>query len=249
MISEYYRPQTIQEAISLLSKNDLNAVPLGGGTLLSRFSREKMSVIDLQSLDLDKISKNDKWLKYGATATLQSVKDYEETPVCLKESLMYEGTFNIQQVATIGGTLISALGNSLFTAFFLACNAEMHWEPNSIKINFVKWYKELKSWGEGKLLVDVRFPLETNLQYEKICLTSKSKPELFVVKSIHGYINRFVLGGQSRSLFIYEKPIHEKEDGKNRIIDTAYSLFQSSRISKEYFISSVNVLLKRLDLK
>ena len=39
MIGEYYRPESVEEVIQLLSQNDGELSPMGGGTLLSRQQR------------------------------------------------------------------------------------------------------------------------------------------------------------------------------------------------------------------
>jgi CO/xanthine dehydrogenase FAD-binding subunit len=60
MITMYHRPQTLDEALTLLAQP--NTVPLGGGTLLSHASTSlsatnPVSVVDLQALGLDSINK------------------------------------------------------------------------------------------------------------------------------------------------------------------------------------------------
>ena len=69
MITQYYRPQTLEEALQLLSRSDTR--PLGGGTLLTQRSEESFSVVDLQALGLDKINKSGDRLEIGAATTLQ----------------------------------------------------------------------------------------------------------------------------------------------------------------------------------
>jgi CO/xanthine dehydrogenase FAD-binding subunit len=55
MITAYHRPQTLDEALTLLSRPD--ARPLGGGTILSRPGPDPIQVVDLQSLGLNTINK------------------------------------------------------------------------------------------------------------------------------------------------------------------------------------------------
>lgn len=248
MITEYHRPQNIQEALKLLSREDPVTVPLGGGTILSRFSRGQVEVVDLQMLKLDKISKKSEFLSIGSTATLQMLMDYTDTPICLKESLLFEGTHHLRQVATVGGTLLSANGDSLFSALVLACNAEMQWEPDSQLIPFEKWLLEPKSWNRGKLLVDIHLLFESVLKYEKISLTPRSKPELFVAKAVEGKQIRYVLGGKCKSFHLFDVSVLDNKR-LSEFLEHAYSDFNPTSMSQPYFNSSVNVLLKRLDLK
>lgn len=56
MITAYHRPQTLDEALTLLSQP--NTVPLGGGTLLSHSKTDSVEVVDLQALGLNSIKKS-----------------------------------------------------------------------------------------------------------------------------------------------------------------------------------------------
>ena len=55
MIIAYHRPQTLDEALTLLSRP--NTFPLGGGTLLSHSKADSVEVIDLQALGLNSLRK------------------------------------------------------------------------------------------------------------------------------------------------------------------------------------------------
>ena len=71
MITAYHRPQTLNEALTLLSQP--NRTPLGGGTLLSHSKSDSVEAVDLQSLSLDAIKKQGNNLEIGATVTLQQL--------------------------------------------------------------------------------------------------------------------------------------------------------------------------------
>ena len=55
MIAKYHRPQTLDEALALLSQP--NTFPLGGGTLLSHPKTDSVEVVDLQALGLNSLRK------------------------------------------------------------------------------------------------------------------------------------------------------------------------------------------------
>ena len=69
MILEYYRPETLEEALSLLSQTSPKTVPLGGGTVVNAPSAEDYAVVDLQGLGWDKIEQKGRDLQIGATAS------------------------------------------------------------------------------------------------------------------------------------------------------------------------------------
>lgn len=249
MITEYHRPPNLQEALKLLSRKDPITVPLAGGTILSRFSEEDVEAVDLQLLNLNQISKNCEVLSIGATTTLQALMDYSDTPVCMKDSLLFEGTHNLRQVATVGGTLISSKGDSLFSAIILACNAEMQWEPGSQEVLYEKWLKGPKSQNQVKLLVEIHFLFDSVVKFEKVSITPRSKPDLFVVKAFEGKQIRYVLGGKCNSFNVFDGKLIEKPQKLTEFLKNAYSDFPPSKMTEPYFESTVNTLLKRLDLK
>ena len=82
MITTYHRPQTLDEALKLLTQP--NTFPLGGGTLLSQPTTDPIQVVDLQSLGLDSLTKKGNDLEIGATCTLQSLLESEYCPEALK---------------------------------------------------------------------------------------------------------------------------------------------------------------------
>jgi CO/xanthine dehydrogenase FAD-binding subunit len=82
MITNYFRPKTLDEAIQLLVK--LNTRPLGGGTVINQHSNETFEVVDLQALGLDKIHKRGEKLEIGATTTLQALLESAHAPETVK---------------------------------------------------------------------------------------------------------------------------------------------------------------------
>jgi CO/xanthine dehydrogenase FAD-binding subunit len=91
MILEYHRPQTLDEALLLLTQP--NTVPLGGGTLLSAQKADPVSVVDLQSLGLNTIKKQGNNLEIGATTTLQQLLEDDNCPEALKKAIRLEAPF------------------------------------------------------------------------------------------------------------------------------------------------------------
>jgi CO/xanthine dehydrogenase FAD-binding subunit len=249
MITEYHRPSNLQEALNLLSRKGPVTIPLGGGTSLSRFSKDPVEVVDLQLLNLNKIWKKCEFLSIGATTTLQSLMDYSDTPISIKDSLLFEGTHNLRQVATVGGTLVSSKGDSLFSAMILACNAEMQWEPGALEFLFEKWLSEPKFQNQAKLLVEIHFLFESKVKFEKVSITPRSKPDLFVVKAIQGKQMRYVLGGKCNSLHLFTGDLIEKPQKLAEFLKNAYSDFIQSKLTLPYFESTVTTLLKRLDVQ
>ena len=123
MITDYFRPDTLPEALELLKQPD--TLPLGGGTLLATLKSTPVKVVDLQSLGLDTINKKGNNLEIGATVTLQTLLENKHTSETLKKAIKLEAPLNIRNTATVAGTLIAADGRSTFTTVLLALDAKL----------------------------------------------------------------------------------------------------------------------------
>ena len=130
MILEYHRPTTIEEVMSLLARTDPPTIPLGGGTALERFSTRAVAVVDLQSVGLNTIQQQGNTLQIGATLTLQSLADTLkneklENLAGLQQAITREATYNLRQVGTVAGALVTASGRSPFATAMLALDAQL----------------------------------------------------------------------------------------------------------------------------
>ncbi|MBU4224587.1 MAG: FAD binding domain-containing protein, partial [Chloroflexi bacterium] len=162
MISEYHRPRTLEEALILLAQP--NTRPLGGGTVLNRPSPEQFAVVDLQALGLNKIHKNGNNLEIGATATLQVLLESPHIPPALAETLRLETTYNLRQMATVAGTLVSADGRSPFATGMLALDTKCTVFSNQYSVislgDLLPYRTETL---HGKLIIKIEIPLNVKL--------------------------------------------------------------------------------------
>jgi len=222
MITEYHRPQTLEEALTLLARP--NTYPLGGGTLLNRPSVERFSVVDLQALGLNKINKSGnnpstpfvprttaarrcetagsgQRLEIGATATLQALLDSEHIPPALQETIRLETTYNLRQVATVAGTLVSADGRSPFATVMLALDAKCTVFSNQYSVISLGDLLPLRTETLlGKLITKIEIPLNVKLAFETVARTPRDKP--IVCAALAQWPSgrtRLVIGGWGKS--------------------------------------------------
>jgi CO/xanthine dehydrogenase FAD-binding subunit len=143
MIVEYHRPETLQDALALLARQEPLTVPLAGGTTLDRSSSQPLAVVDLQALGLDAIRQRGNFLDLGATVKLQDLLDQAHLPefaaagmaTALARAIQHQATYNLRQVATVAGTLVSAGGRSPFATALLALDAELNLQPGDTLVN------------------------------------------------------------------------------------------------------------------
>lgn len=196
MIREYHRPQTLDEALALLTRP--NTLPLGGGTLLSAYQPfdpaqgrpDSVSVVDLQALGLNTIKKGGNNLEIGATATLQQLFENVNCPDALKTALKLEAPLNIRNMATVAGTLVTCDGRSTFATVMVALDAKISIvsresgidiressstqlpTPDS-RISNIGDFLPLRTRG---LITSITIPLNVKLAFEYVSRTPADKP-------------------------------------------------------------------------
>lgn len=173
MITTYHRPQTLEEALTLLNQPD--TVPLGGGTLLSRPQTDSVSVVDLQRLGLDSLRASGNELQIGATCPLQSLLESEPTPAALKTALKLEAPLNIRNAATVAGTIVAADGRSPFVTMLLAMDVKMNirYSTSDSRISNIGEYLLTRPKG---LITEIIVPLNVKSAFQFVSKTPADKP-------------------------------------------------------------------------
>jgi putative selenate reductase FAD-binding subunit len=127
MIQEFFKPQTIAEAVKLKEKYKDEAVFMAGGTgvncLDSKYEIEK--VIGIEQLKLNEISKTHSELSLGAGVTIQELIHSPKIPDQLTTAARHFVNRNIRNIATIGGNIASNNSASNLIPILVALDAEL----------------------------------------------------------------------------------------------------------------------------
>lgn len=119
MITEYFRPLGLEEALVLVSRPD--ALIVGGGTLATiKKGSSPSAAIDLQSLDLAGISVGVGSISVGSMTTLQAIVESEAVPTVLRDLARRDAPSSIRNAATLGGAIVSVDAESELVAGLLA---------------------------------------------------------------------------------------------------------------------------------
>jgi CO/xanthine dehydrogenase FAD-binding subunit len=183
MIIEYQRPKTIPEALTLLARKQPISYPLGGGTYLNRALEEPYAVVDLQALGIGIISKKGNSLEVGATVTLQELLSFKDLPEGIYTSIEHEANYNLRQMATIAGTLVTANGRSPFATIMLALDTKLEIQklneaPKQVRLG--DWLPLRGGTKHGVLITKISFPLNIKVAYESIARTPADLPIICV---------------------------------------------------------------------
>lgn len=120
LVAAYHRPESLDEALNLLSSP--RRVALGGGTMLNA-DREpsELEAVDLQALGLDEIAATHGGrVRIGATATLDAVRRCDLLRESLRDLARAEQPSTLRTLATVGGLVAKASAESLLLAALLA---------------------------------------------------------------------------------------------------------------------------------
>jgi CO/xanthine dehydrogenase FAD-binding subunit len=124
-LKEYYRPQTLDEALALL-RRDATTVPLAGGTHLVP-ALTASAVVDLQALGLDELVVDGPRVKFGAMVRLQRLVGSARDQVgeFVAEAARREGPLTYRNAATIGGTIATGDPSSCLLIALLVLDAHV----------------------------------------------------------------------------------------------------------------------------
>jgi len=216
MITTYHRPETLDEALTLLTQP--NVIPLGGGTLLSHSTTDPVEVVDLQSLGLDTVKKQGSSLEIGATVTLQGLFESEHCPDPLKSALKLEAPLNIRNAATVAGTLVAGDGRSAFATTLLALDAKLEiqgideFELAAMETESRPPKQQVTTLGigeflpmrsdhiQGRLITSIIIPLNVKLAFDYVSRTPSDKPIVCAaLVQWNSGRTRLALGGYGKS--------------------------------------------------
>ena len=124
-LKEYYRPQTLDEALALLGR-DTATVPLAGGTHLVP-ALTAPAVVDLQALGLDELVVDGPRVNFGAMVRLQRLAEsaHDQVGEFVAEAARREGPLTYRNAATIGGTIAIGDPSSCLLIALLVLDAQV----------------------------------------------------------------------------------------------------------------------------
>ena len=164
-VEAYYLPESLDEALALLAKDDGSTMVMGGGTVAMPLINEGVStpekIIGLRQTGLDYVRENGKNLTIGATATLTQMRDLAAIPM-LQEAAANSAAWAIRNMATVGGNFFVPPPAGDFATALLALDAEIVLVRTGGKrtVKAADFYTGFMSnvLQPGELLAEVRVP-------------------------------------------------------------------------------------------
>lgn len=252
MIINYFRPQTLDEALTLLARPD--TIPLGGGTWLNAGHTDApVSVVDLQALEMNKIRKSGNSLEIDACVTLQQLLESTHAPEALKQAIRLEFTLNIRNAATVAGTLATCGGRSPFGTAMLALDAKLTVDggpstagngPPSTVHSLGDLFALRNQLLQHRLIVKISIPLNIKVAFEMIARSPADRP--IVCAAVAGWTSgrtRLALGGWGKAPLLAMDGT--EPDGVEAAARNSFHEGLDEWASAEYRMEMAAVLAKR----
>ncbi|AKH87912.1 MULTISPECIES: molybdopterin-dependent oxidoreductase FAD-binding subunit [Edwardsiella] len=127
MIEQFFRPDSIEQALELKRRFQDEAVYFAGGSKLNATPTrtEKRVAIALKGLGLDQVTWHGGALHLGAMSTLQQLRDTALLPQALQEALGFVYSRHLRNQSTLGGELAAQQAESVLAPVLLALDARV----------------------------------------------------------------------------------------------------------------------------
>lgn len=165
----YYRPSSLEEALSLLSTYGETGLAIGGGTFFVPHREELFSeveaLVDLQKVGLDYIKLDSDGLRIGATTTLTSMlaSDFINSGLfrVISETVRAITPLEVRNMATIGGDIcLSAEADLPTTLIALGAEVIIASQKGTRTLPLEKFYPGYlqNALGLGEIVTEIRVP-------------------------------------------------------------------------------------------
>jgi CO/xanthine dehydrogenase FAD-binding subunit len=203
MITNYFRPYSLEDALTLLAATGQEIRPLGGGTWLDQRHDEQFSVVDLQAIGLNNLRKTGNNLEIEACVTLQQLFESIHTPEALRQAMRVDSSLNIRNVATVAGTLVTCDGRSAFATCMLALDAKLNIQQKHAQAPGSVGLGEFLALRPAGLITSIEIAINAKSAFETLARSPMDKPIVCAAMTLwpSGRI-RLALGGTGKSPFL-----------------------------------------------
>jgi CO/xanthine dehydrogenase FAD-binding subunit len=245
MIIEYHRPENLEQAKRLLNRESPMTIPLGGGSVVSRYTDRPIAVVDLQSLGLNKITVEKTSCRIGAMVRLQDLVECPNIPEGLAIAARRETNINMRRTATVGGVLMTSDGTSPLLGMLMALDVKIIWESGNKSLFLGEWLLKDRQKNPGKLITSIEFTVPIDTKYEDVARSPEDRPIVYVCTAKwETGDHRIVMGGSGKA------PILATEESKNIVSGIVNRLTHTSTKEKssytEYQQAAIKTLIDRL---
>jgi CO/xanthine dehydrogenase FAD-binding subunit len=248
MITEYFRAENLEQAHQ---KVEDGATILGGGGYISKHQEGIDVVVDLQKIGLTGIEVDDQYLRIGASVKLQTLLDYEEIPISLKQAILrFPGSLNIRNSSTIAGSILMSDGRFDLLPWFLSAEAEIETYPDNNRISLENFIKDFKRNASKSIITNILIPRNANVIGDVVARAPKDAilVGMFINRKSTNNEMRICVCGQD--LYPVCMTVNNSIENKRELIleniKNAHSQFGNKFCSFPYFVLMCEKLFDRI---
>lgn len=185
-VKEYFLPESLDEAVTLLAECGPDLVVMAGGTIaMMRMNEGHLlpdQVMGLRRAGLDAITTNGK-LSIGATTTLSTLANDETVPM-LSRAARSAASWSLRNMATVGGNLFARNPYGDVATALLALNADLKViNRNGERVlSLVEFFAANRQLEPGELLAEILVPQPTGqTAYYKFGRRAYSTPAVITI--------------------------------------------------------------------
>lgn len=152
-MSQFFKPLTIEEAITLKEEHP-GSLYLGGGSELNNPASRFVSdvYISLEALNLKACVKGNHTTILGGSTTFQELIDWDECPAVLREAAQFLSSRNVRNQATLGGNIAAHLPDSYMLPILMVLEADLELGNDEV-IPVTRYVEERRQ----NLIINIRF--------------------------------------------------------------------------------------------
>jgi len=239
MKMQYYRPNTVEEAIALKSTYP-NSNYVGGGF---SFKNQKVDcvLIDLQSIP-KYIKKENDYLDISSTKTLEDIltewKDFRDIATALRN----ETSKNLRNQITIGGLIKKADGRSPFLCCLTALESWLILEPGNKKVKLTDFVKTREN--NNDLIVKINIQIPEIFHFESVGRSPMDKPIVCCAYAKNHDTQLISIGGFGEIPFNIDPDLLNRKMELNKYLEKYIKDDQWA--TSTYRISVIMTLINRL---
>ncbi|MEN0613740.1 molybdopterin-dependent oxidoreductase FAD-binding subunit [Klebsiella indica] len=127
MIEQFFKPDSVEQALELKSRYQDDAVWFAGGSKINATPTQpdKQIAISLQNLELEWVDWDNGSLRIGAMTRLQTLRDTHYIPDALHDALGFVYSRHLRNQSTLGGEIAARQEESVLLPVLLALDAHL----------------------------------------------------------------------------------------------------------------------------
>lgn len=199
MITDYKRPSTIDDALSLLRDQEIHPFILSKGSYPDESNNEMFTAIDFQLLGFNEINCIGDRLETGGSVSLQQLYDHPDCPSAIRQAMQVDAGRNVRNSYSIHSHIMTSNGRSALTTVLLAIDTTVELLPEGLSKNLVGFLEHRGDHKNGTFISKVIWSGSPVIAFESIARTPLDQPIICAstAKWSNGRL-RIVLGGYGR---------------------------------------------------